>query len=209
MRTSPAINKKAKYMDIKVVKITDEMEPEMEPEMDIVTPVDDKNLNDITLRFMMNRELYENYILSQSENSKEDVKEERRFYRSRIFQLTKVLLLSAKEREKYSTMNPEFDISKISFDVFSSFDSFVRNAIQNFKNIDTNDILQADIPIFEEPEDYYEHREVNMYTPKQNTLDNFIIKTKEEIFMPEEKKVDLMDPKLKKKGLRKNNISLH
>jgi hypothetical protein len=209
VRTSPAINKKAKYMDIKVVKITDEMEPEMEPEMDIVTPVDDKNLNDITLRFMMNRELYENYILSQSENSKEDVKEERRFYRSRIFQLTKVLLLSAKEREKYSTMNPEFDISKISFDVFSSFDSFVRNAIQNFKNIDTNDILQADIPIFEEPEDYYEHREVNMYTPKQNTLDNFIIKTKEEIFMPEEKKVDLMDPKLKKKGLRKNNISLH
>jgi hypothetical protein len=81
-------------MDIKVVKITEEMEPEME----IVTPVDDKNLNDITLRFMMNRELYENYILSQSENSKEDVKEERRFYRSRIFQLTKVLLLSTKER---------------------------------------------------------------------------------------------------------------
>ena len=48
-----------------------------------------------------------------------------------------------------------------------------------------------------------------MYTPKQNTLDNFIIKTKEEIFMPEEKKVDFMNPKLKKKGLRKNNISLH
>jgi hypothetical protein len=204
VRTSPAINKKAKYMDIKVVKITEDSEP-----VEIVTPVDDKNLNDITLRFMMNRELYENYVLSQSENSKEDVKEERRFYRSRIFQLTKVLLLSTKEREKYSTMNPEFDISKISFDVFSSFDSFVRNAIQNFKNIDTNDILQADIPIFEEPEDDYEHREVNMYTPKQNTLDNFIIKTKEEIFMPEEKKVDLMNPKLKKKGLRKNNISLH
>ena len=195
----------AKYMDIKVVKIIEETEPEIE----IIQPVDDKNLNDITLRFMMNRELYENYILSQSESSKEDVKEERRFYRSRIFQLTKVLLLNAKEREKYSTMNLEFDISKISFDVFSSFDNFVKNAIQNFKNIDTNDILQADIPIFEELEDDYEHQEVNMYTPKQNTLDTFIIKTKEEIFMPEEKKVDLMDPKLKKKGLRKNNISLH
>lgn len=192
-------------MDIKVVKIDDEAGPEIE----IVKPVDDKNLNDITLRFMMNRELYENYILSQSEISKEDVKEERRFYRSRIFQLTKVLLLSGKEREKYSILNPEFDISKISFDVFSSFDNFVRNAIQNFKNIDTNDILQADIPIFEAPEDHYEYQEVNMYTPKQNTLDTFIIKSKEEIIMPEEKKIDLMDPKLKKKGLRKNNISLH
>ena len=195
----------AKYMDIKVVKITEETEPEIE----FAKPVDDKNLNDITLRFMMNRELYENYILSQTEDSKEDVKEERRFYRSRVFQLTKVLLLGTREREKYFTMNPEFDISKISFDVFSSFDSFVKNAIQNFKNIDTNDILQSDMPIFEEPEDDYEHQEVNMYTPKQNTLDTFIIKSKEEIFLPEEKKVNLMDPKLKKKGLRKNNISLH
>jgi len=192
-------------MDIKVVKITEETEPDIE----IVTPVDDKNLNDITLRFMMNRELYENYILSQSEISKEDIKEERRFYRSRIFQLTKVLLLGVKEREKYFSMNPEFDITRISFDVFSSFDNFVKNAIQNFKNIDTNDVFQADIPIFEEDVTDHEYKEINMFTPKQNTLDTFMITKKEEFIMPEEKKIDLMDPKFKKKGLRKNNISLH
>lgn len=170
---------------------------------------ENKDLNDITLRYMMNRELYENYILSQSEQTKEDVKGERRFYRSRIFQLTKVLLLNDKEREKYFSMNPDFDISKISFDVFLSFDNFVKNTIQNLKNIDTNDILQADFPIFEEPVEHYEHTEVKMYTPKQNTLDTFIITTKEEFILPNEKKIDLQNPSFKKKGLRKNNITLN
>ena len=79
--------------------------------------VEDKQVNDITLRYMMNRELYESYILSQSEQTKEDSKEERHFYRSRIFQLSKVLLLNDKEREKYFKMNPDFDISRISMQI--------------------------------------------------------------------------------------------
>jgi hypothetical protein len=170
--------------------------------------VEDKQVNDITLRYMMNRELYESYILSQSEQTKEDSKEERHFYRSRIFQLSKVLLLTDKEREKYFKMNKDFDISRISFDVFLAFDSFIKSSIQNFKNIDTTDILQADYPIFEEPDDEYEDEDVKMYTPKQNTLDTFLIKTKEEIIIPEQKEINLFHPRLKKKGLRNNNICL-
>lgn len=170
--------------------------------------VEDKQVNDITLRYMMNRELYESYILSQSEQTKEDSKEERQFYRSRIFQLSKVLLLTDKEREKYFKMNSDFDISRISFDVFLAFDAFIKSSIQNFKNIDTTDILQADYPIFEEPDDEYEEEDVKMYTPKQNTLDTFLIKTKEEIIIPEQKQINLFHPRLKKKGLRNNNICL-
>jgi hypothetical protein len=192
------------HIEVRKLSITDEL-----PSEEVNEIVENKSLNDITLRFMMNRELYENYILSKSEQTKEDVNEEKRFYRSRIFQLSKVLLLNDKERERYFLMNPDFDISKISFDVFLSFDNFVKNAIQNFKNIDTTDVLQSEFPIFEEPQDDYEDTEVQMYTPKQNTLDNFIITKKEEIILPKEKFVDLSDPKFKKKGLRKNNITLH
>ena len=170
--------------------------------------IEDKQVNDITLRYMMNRELYESYILSQSEQTKEESNEERQFYRSRIFQLSKVLLLNDKEREKYFKMNKDFDISRISFDVFVAFDAFIKASIQNFKNIDTTDILQADYPIFEEPDDDYEQEDVKMYTPKQNTLDTFLIKTKEEIIIPEQKKIDLFHPRLKKKGLRNKNICL-
>jgi hypothetical protein len=183
------------HIEVRKLLITDEL-----PSEEVNEIVENKSLNDITLRFMMNRELYENYILSKSEQTKEDVNEEKRFYRSRIFQLSKVLLLNDKERERYFLMNPDFDISKISFDVFLSFDNFVKNAIQNFKNIDTTDVLQSEFPIFEEPQDDYEDTEVQMYTPKQNTLDNFIITKKEEIILPKEKFVDLSDPKFKKKG---------
>lgn len=182
--------------------------PNESTDIEIINLVEDNQVTDITLRYMMNRELYENYILSQSEQTKEDLTEERNFYRSRIFQLSKVLLLNDKEREKYFKMNPDFDISKLTFDVFESFDTFIKSAIQNFKNIDTTDILQADHPIFEEPDDECEEENIKMYTPKRNTLDTFLIKTKKEIIIPEQKKIDLLQPRLKRKGLRKNNICI-
>jgi 23S rRNA G2069 N7-methylase RlmK/C1962 C5-methylase RlmI len=189
---------------IEVLKLPHEIE-----NVEIITDIiEDKQVNDITLRYMMNRELYENYILSQSEQTKDELKEERQFYRNRIFQLCKVLLLNEKERERYFKMNPEFDLTKFSFDVFLTFDTFIKTSIQNFKNIDTTDILQADHPIFEEPDEEYNQEDVKMYTPKRNTLDTFLIKTKERIILPEQKKIELFQPRLKNKGLRKNNIYL-
>jgi len=165
---------------------------------------DQEQIN-LTLQYMMNRDLYENYILSQNETTKEDVKEERKFYRSRIFQLVKVLLLSEKERIKYFEMNPQFDLSAIQFDVFLTFDAFVKNAICNFKMIDTNDLLQEGYPEYTE-----DNRECGEYIEpdfrkKKNTLDNFVIseKPEEKIILPLQKKIDLKDPIFKKKGLRK------
>ena len=194
------------WEDIKVVKAGPEniiLDECPETEMEKGENMDQIN---VTLQYMMNRDLYENYILSQNETTTENTKEERKFYRSRIFQLTKVLLLSDRERQKYFEMNPEFDLSKIQFDVFLSFDAFVKNAIHNFKMIDTNDILQEDYP--DETKERIECGEYveQPFHKKTNTLDNFVIseKPEEAIMIPIQKRINLRDPLLKKKGLRKN-----
>jgi hypothetical protein len=170
---------------------------------------ENKEVNEITLQYMMNRELYENYILSQNETTKEYVMEERKFYRNRIFQLTKVLLLSEKERIRYFEMNPDFDITKIQFDVFLTFDVFVKNSIQNFKMMDTTDFLQEEYPKLEienikECGDYVETMEFESISEK-STLDNFvkIEKQEKEIVLPLQKNIDLKNPIFRKKGLRK------
>jgi len=176
---------------------------------------ENKEVNEITLQYMMNRELYENYILSQNETTKKDIMEERMFYRNRIFQLAKVLLLSEKERVRYFKMNPEFDISKIQFDVFLTFDVFAKNAIQNFKMMDTTDLLQEEYPELEVENvvkacvDYVETMEFDSITEKR-TLDNFVTSEKQEkeLVLPLQKNIDLKNPVFRKKGLRKNKIQI-
>lgn len=156
----------------------------------------------LTLRYMMNRDLYENYILSQHEECVVNLKEDQKFYRNRIFQLAKVLLLNDKEREKYFAMNPSFDISQISLDVFSSFDEFIKTSVQNFKVIDTNEIFHQDCGTEEHEESVVS--EFKEHIPsKQKTLDKFLIKTTEPIIYPEQKVANINDIKFKKKGLRK------
>jgi hypothetical protein len=186
-------------MEIKVVKVeSPEIFIEEKSEF-----VEDKHINELTMQFMMNRELYENYILSKQDQTISELKEERNFYRSRIFQLAKVLLLNEEEREKYYSLNPSFQISQISFDVFSSFDHFVKMAIHNFKINDTNEIFKNDI-VEESPEiTVSEYKEY--VAPKQKTLDKFLIKnsTEEPITYPEQKNVNIRDKSFKKKGLRK------
>lgn len=187
--------------NIKVIKTEGEKEHH-----EIITSefvkVEDINL---TLRYMMNRDLYENYIRSQHDDCVITLKEEQTFYRSRIFQLAKVLLLNDKEREKYFSMNPAFDISQISLDVFSSFDEFIKTSIQNFKVIDTNEIFHQDCSTEEHVQttvsEFKEH-----IPSKQKTLDKFLIKTIEPIIYPEQKVVDINDIKFKKKGLRKKMV---
>lgn len=182
---------------IEVLKLeSDVSEPD-----EIKDIVEDRQVNDITLRFMMNRELYENYILK---NEKKDGKETR-FYRDRIFQLAKILLLNEKERDKYFEINPNFHISSIHEEVIASFEDFIQNAIENFKINDTNDLYKQDVHLEEEktstPSKYMEYP-INQ---KQNTLDSFVIKeTSETIILPTQKKIDLRDPIFRKKGLRKN-----
>uniref|UniRef100_A0A6C0HT66 Uncharacterized protein n=1 Tax=viral metagenome TaxID=1070528 RepID=A0A6C0HT66_9ZZZZ len=197
--------------NVKVIKINS-LELEKNEPLDNEF-LEDKHINELTLQILMNREMYENYILSQHEQCIDDLKGEQKFYRSRIFQLAKVLLLNEKEREKYFTLNPAFHLSQISFDVFATFDHFIKTAIQNFKLIDTNDILQGETILEEPRETILEPRETivsefkEYITPKQKTLDNFIIKCEPiEPIYPEQRIININDSKYKKKGLRKKLV---
>ena len=180
---------------IEVLKLEAEPSETLE---DCVEIQEDREVNDITLRFMVNRSLFET-VREKTDNK------EMRFYRDRLFQLCKILLLNDAEQKKYFAMNPNFNISNIHEDVFFSFDNFVKNAIQNFKVIDTNDLLHEDIFIEEKAcssSSKYVEYPINQ---KQNTLDSFVIKeTTETIILPVQKKIDLTNPIFRKKGLRKS-----
>jgi len=184
------------YMEkIEVLKL--EAEPREQHEH--VEIQEDRQVNDITLRFMTNRLLFET-VCEKPDNK------EMRFYRNRLFQLCKILLLNETEQKKYFEINPNFDISKINEDVFFSFDNFIKNAIQNFKVIDTNDLLHEDIFIEEKTYSSSNYVEYPI-NQKQNTLDSFVVKEKTEtIILPVQKKIDLTNPIFRKKGLRKSGI---
>ena len=178
-------------MEIKVIKLSEEIQ-----EFQIPQIIEDKRINEITMQYMVNR-LYS--------AAPEEPDEDTSFYRSRIFQLSKVLLLNEKEREKYYSLNPTFHLSQISCDVITAFDHFAKTAVQNFKINDTNELYKQEIAEETKETVVTEFKE---YIPsKQQTLDNFLIKTTVEPIYPEQKHVDIQDKKFKKKGLRKFNIS--
>jgi len=171
-------------------------------------------LTEVTLDCLMNREQYNKYMSNKS-STKNNAKD-KKFYRKRIYYLTKELLLS---KEEPQNLFP---------DVKHSFDNFVNCCIQYFKTIDNNDIIQADYQNIEnyfnlgnsvpelniddiqnqEEADKLLMRSINMLNP---TLDNFVKKkyTKTpELILPKQRDVDLKDPILKNKGIcKKKNIT--
>ena len=172
-------------------------------------------LNEVTLDCLVNRDQYDRYISNKllNKNNKKDKK----FYRKRIYNLTKELLLS---KEEPTNLFP---------DVKYAFDNFINCCIQYFKSIDTNDIIQSDYQSIEtscaignsiqelnvddiqnkEEADKLLMRSINILTP---SLDNFVkkkyTKKPEEIILPKQKDIDLKDPNLKNKGIcKKKNIT--
>ena len=182
----------------------------------------DNLINNITLDCLLNKEQYNKYILNIKQNINDNVnqnikKENKdiKFYRKRIYYLTKELLLS---KEQQNTLLPE---------VKEAFNNYVKSCINYFKVIDRNDIIQEDYKdiineldllneinalneniIIDENIDpnNYLMRKINV---KQNSLDTFVKKKKnpKEIILPKQKKINLKDPLLKNKGIiKKKNI---
>jgi hypothetical protein len=176
----------------------------------------DKLISELTLEYLMNKEQYNKYILkkkSKSENIK-DLK----FYRKRIYYLTKDLLLL---KDQTIPVLPEVKIA---------FDNYVKTCINYFKVIDRNDIIQEDYKDVHhvisdkigelnklndlhnlnttEEADNYLMRQIKI---KKNSLDGFVkkkINKPKEIILPKEKNINLKDPLLKNKGIvKKKNIN--
>jgi hypothetical protein len=143
-----------------------------------------------------------------SKASKKDI----HFYRKRVIQLTKDLL------------SPDENLQELFPDIKYAFDIYVKNCVEYFKTLDKSDILQEDYKnieteinivaedtpdIQDAPDDTT--KQINKLIMKKTkdercTLDKFIKRTiikLDEPFIPVQKEINLNDPVLRIKGIRK------
>jgi hypothetical protein len=167
-------------------------------------------IQNITLDYLINKELYKRSILSKETQLSN--KKDKKFYRRRVLNLTKQLLLN--------------ETPELPTDIYYCFNQYVKSCIQHFKLEDTTEIFQDEYisntstkintPEKETPNTFNSDnadnliiKTVNIKTP---TLDNFVktIKTKKEqpLILPQKKEIDLRKPEFKIKGIsKKNNIT--
>jgi len=174
--------------------------------------MDDQLITEITLECLMNKQQYAKHIGQQTTTKKDSIRKDKRFYKKRIFDLTKKLL----NNEKPETMYP---------DVGSAFDSYARVCIEYFKVLDKSDIIQEDYADIENgilnnkpldpsfnavEESMLMMRSIKITEP--NALEKLVKRTTSKLekkpIIPIQKDINLKDPNLKNKGIsKKNNIN--
>ena len=175
-------------------------------------------VNQVTLDCLLNKSQYSKFLMNKTE--KISNKKDKKFYRKRIFSLTKELLLSKEKPEKLFP------------DVEYAFNNYVNSCVHYFRAIDSNDILQTEYTSFnelttldglilgledddttsKEEADKLMMRSINISNP---SLDHFITrkitKKPEQMILPKQKDINLSDPILKNKGViisdKKKNIN--
>ena len=185
-----------------------------------VEPIETNDLiSEFTLEYLMNKKQYLKYLTVKEPEIKNKKKREKQFYKKRVWEACKILLLDKEEGKEYSK------------DVQEGFDIFLTNCISYFKMIDKRDILQSeyngmdldqdqdqgfdqglDQCLDQETMESLDQKFLYNNDKKQVTMDNFVIRTSTvpvsvKRQMPLKKKVNLKDPVLKNKGIgKKNNI---
>ena len=181
-------------------------------------------INQITLNCLMNKQQYERYIASKVSKSVKD--EDKKFYRKRIYCLTKDLLLKTEEPDNLLP------------DVKYAFDQYVKSCIHYFKVLDSNDIVQEQYKeldehdnkpdnkpdnileeeVLENPLDVKDLKDlkhessVRLIKSFYNPFDEFFI-PKDQIILPKQREMNLQDPSLMNKGTfpssteKKKNLS--
>ena len=142
------------------------------------------------------------------------LKKDKKFYRRRILNLTKEMLLNS-----YS--------DEVLPDVKNAFENYVKTCIGYFKIKDEMDIIQKDYETDTLLDELTANKldEDDMVTPEEADklmmrsikinhlpLDKFVkikqLKPVRPIIIPQQKEINLQDPNLKKKGIsKKNNIT--
>lgn len=167
-------------------------------------------IDKITLDYFTNRSQYNSIIEKQTIFQSKQFLKEKRFYRKRILNTT---------REMFSNNFNNIEVT-------NAFNSYVKSIINYLKFVDKKDILQEEYcestneecekkVSFEktESEKKEDYDEANKYIINQSfksnipTLDSYVIKTNteetEKEILPIKKVINLKDPELKKKGLKK------
>jgi len=161
----------------------------------------------------MNKDHYTRIMQNKASNSVN--RQDRRFYKKRIVDLTRDLLSKPSEHEK-----------NVFIDVKYAFDNYIKTCVSYFKSIDNNDILQEEYKNFDPEEcnqnaNYNENekheadkllmRSINMGNPLDKFVKRKMLKVPDPPVIQKKKDIDLADPKLKKKGIikrkKKENIA--
>lgn len=142
-------------------------------------------------------------------------KKDRKFYKKRIYSLTKELLLN----EEPDHLCPE---------IKKQFDEYINSCVHYFKSIDSNDLIQDDYKLLDADNQYIDETVmvksqtdadelfINSFNNETKLLDYFVIKTKlkikkDDMILPKQKNINLRDPELKHKGVKisskKKNIA--
>jgi len=171
-------------------------------------------VNQITLDCLLNKEMFNTHVKNKKAQAVN--KEDKKFYKKRIYNLFKEMLINKAEPEDLFP------------DVKYAYDNFINASINYFKTIDSNDLLQEEYKNLDEQEaininsipelgddktimtseeaDKLLMRSVKITTP---SLDKYVkrksTKPKEKLILPKQKEINLMDPELKLKGLQNNN----
>ena len=170
-------------------------------------------VDQVTLDCLLNKSMFNAHVKNKKAQSIN--KEERKFYKKRIYNLFKEMLINKSEPDDLLP------------DVKYAYDNFINASINYFKTIDNNDLLQEEYKTLDEaaleninavPElgnnddivvekaDKLLMRSIKITT---QTLDKYVkrktTKPQEKLILPKQKEVNLMDPELKVKGLQNNN----
>ena len=168
-------------------------------------------VDQVTLDCLLNKSLFNTQVKNRKAQSVN--KEDKKFYKKRIYNLFKEILINKAEPENLFP------------DVKYAYDNFINSSINYFKTIDSNDLLQEEYKTLDEtaleninaiPElgddvgvedaDKLMMRSIKITT---QTLDKYVkrksTKPEEKLILPKQKEVNLMDPELKVKGLQNNS----
>ena len=168
-------------------------------------------VDQVTLDCLLNKSLFNTQVKNKKAQSVN--KEDKKFYKKRIYNLFKEMLINKVEPEDLFP------------DVKYAYDNFINASINYFKTIDSTDLLQEEYKTLDEtaleninaiPElgddvgveeaDKLMMRSIKITT---QTLDKYVkrksTKPEEKLILPKQKEVNLLDPELKVKGIQSNN----
>ena len=159
----------------------------------------DVSLNTIDLEYLTNPLYVRKKIQVQTKSNKNEIG----FYRKRIFKLTKELLCNMH-------INANMD---------NAFRNYAEECIKYLKFKDQSEVIQEDYHNIKKKPDLdnnneqtnIDHLMMRKITPMSNKITDYIpIKihkpNKAPPFIPESRKIDLLDPKYRTKGILKKNV---
>lgn len=174
-------------------------------------------ISTINIECLMNREQYKQYTANKDVTNKGQniYRKDLKFYRRRIYDLTKQLISS----------NPEESIVQLPIDIKQAFQEYTQTCIHYFKILDKTDILQEDYTNINMDENIVkvDDNNTNLEDMNQNLLRSIklrepnsleklvkrtVTKNPNSPQIPQQKDINLKDPILKNKGIcKKKNIT--